>query len=109
MGKNTENTFSVIISLQLVGFSSNLVEMFFSRIPMQCPSQNSKFENFRHFIGGARPPVSIGGVLDRYFGPPVTGGSRSHIFCFFIHSEGKEKICTYLKGFLKILSKSLKI
>ena len=35
--------FFVIISLQLVGFSPNLIEMFFSTITMQCPSQNSKF------------------------------------------------------------------
>ena len=72
MGKNTENTFYVIISLQVVGFSQNWVGMFFSMIPMQCSSQNSKFEKFGHFIGGSDPPVSIGGVLDRTFGPSVT-------------------------------------
>ena len=100
MGKNTENTFYVIISLQVVGFSQNWVGMFFSMIPMQCSSQNLKFEKFGHFIGGSDPPVSIGGVLDRTFVGMIGHDPKKDFSIFLFHKKGKGKRRTYPKGFL---------
>ena len=105
-GENTESIFFVIISLQSVGFSPNLVEMFFSTIPMQCPSQNSKFENLRHFIGGSEHPWWMGGggggggVLYRTFAGIIGHDRKKDFSIFFFHNKGKGKNRTYPKGFL---------
>ena len=97
MDKNRKYTFFVIISLQLVGCSPNLVEMFFLTIPMQCPSKNSKFENFRHFIGGSGSRVSMGRVLYRTFAGMVGHDQKKDSSIFFFHKKGKGKKRTYPK------------
>ena len=84
-GENTESTFFVIISRQLVGFSQNLVEMFFSTIPMQCPSQNSKFENFRQFIGWSEPPWWMGGGVVPHIRGHDWAWSKKGFFDFWTH------------------------
>ena len=104
-GENTESTFFVIISRQLVGFSQNLVEMFFSTIPMQCPSQNSKFENLRQFIGRSEPPWWMGGVLYRTFAGMIGHDRKKDFSIFFFHNKGKGKNRTYPKEFFKNIKK----
>ena len=103
MGKNTESEFYVIISLQVVGFSQNLVGMFYSMIPMQCPSQNSKFVNFGHFMGGIRSLYQWGGCCTALSDPPP-GGSVNKISKFFSpKSWGKKKDAHLQKNFSKFL------
>ena len=108
MGKNTKNEFYVIISLQVVGFSQNLVGMFYSMIPMQCPSQNSKFENFRHFIGGIIVVTTNGGGCCTAHWRAWLGMIEKRIFRFFSFiTRGKEKTAHIRKNFWKIFKKSL--
>ena len=105
MGKNTENEFYVIISLQVVGFSQNSVGMFYSMIPMQCPSQNSKFENFGHFMGGIRSLYQWGGVVP-HFRTPRQGGPKIRFQKFFRQKVGERKKTHTCKRFFR---NSLKI